>query len=128
MWHRFGQALYGGIRVDWPGHGGEACVEFLPFEMRVADTLVACLIMLFFFSYAFKKCKAPPNIVTIENSSAQRVFLVILSTVFGVQVGLKLASKSLMYMLNPCHIMTITQVQVINVLLMNLYIQSDTPV
>lgn len=114
---RFGAVLYGGIRVNYPGHGGEECVSYLPWEMKVADTALVAFLMIPFSLFALKQYSAPYVPRKVEQTVAQRLLLVTLSCVLGIQIGYKICDQSLLYMLNPCHIMTLAEVGACNCLI-----------
>ena len=107
---RFGEVLYGGIRVTHPGHGGEECASYLPWEMKVADTLLVAFLMVPFSLFALKQYSAPCVSRKVEQTVTQKLLAVLLSCVLGIQIGYKICDHSLLYMLNPCHIMTVAEV------------------
>ena len=106
----FGLALYGGIRSDVPGHGGEECASYLPTNMKILDTGIAVLLMIPYFTYAIKTYTLPSSIKKKESNIVQRILLVVLCLVLGIQIGFKISAKSLLYILNPCYLMTAVEV------------------
>ncbi len=44
------------------------------------------------------------------NTSFKQFLLIILCLVFGAEIGFKISMKQLIYILYPCHLMTIVQV------------------
>ncbi len=106
-------ALFGGINPDIPGHGGAECAAYLSPKIMLMETLLSTTMMIIvgifgWFTYTmpntFPKEAAHPNI--------KKLLLVILCLVFGVEIGYKLCSKELLYLLNPCHVITVIQVWV----------------
>lgn len=116
---RFGEVLYGGIRVNHPGHGGEECASYLPWEMKMADTVLVAVLMIPFSLFALKQYSPPSVPRKVEQTVLQRILLVVLSCVLGIQIGYKICDHSLLYMLNPCHIMTLAEVRT-NAFIVNL--------
>lgn len=107
---KFGQVLYGGIRANHTGHGGEDCASYLPWEMKMADTLLVVILMVPFSLLALKQYSAPCVSRKIEQTVTQKVLVVLLSCILGIQIAYKICDHSLLYMLNPCHIMTVAEV------------------
>jgi hypothetical protein len=110
----FRTALYGGIRPDVPGHGGEECAAYLPTNMKLLDTGIAVLLMIPYFTYAIKTYTLPTNIKKRENNVVQRILLVTLCVVMGIQIGFKISAKSLLYILNPCYLMTAVEIYLLS--------------
>lgn len=105
-----GDAFYGGIHLDIPGHGGHECAAFLPRKQMVLETLLATALMVGFGIYASKRYSLPRNFPVMEEPRMKRFLLVLLCLVFGVEIGYKLCSRSALYLLNPCHVCTMFQV------------------
>lgn len=114
--------LYEGIDHSIPGNGGIDCYKFLTINQRLADT-VSYLIFLFFglLPVVLRKFKVPKDSIVdfngdaLPKSSARRgknILLVALCLTFGIELGYKLSTKQLLYLLNPCHIITMLQVMI----------------
>lgn len=121
--------LYGGIDPSIPGHGGEECTNYLDRKLMIIDTLIgnekvrlnlychvivlsvatALMIGVFIFSmktYSYPVMKGKP-----VNPVSKQVLLVFMCVVFGTEIGYKICSRQLLYLLNPCHVITIVEVQ-----------------
>lgn len=106
-------ALYGGVDFQLPGNGGADCVAFMSFQRRTLETLGYVLFNCILFIVAKRKCKLPsrkPRCGENENSIIKMTLLAFLSLILGIELGYKLSTKQLIYILNPCHILTVTQV------------------
>lgn len=107
---QFGQVLYGGIRANHTGHGGEDCASYLPLEMKLAETILVIVLMVPFALLGLKQYSTPCVSRKVEQTVTQKILLVLLSGILGIQIGYKICDHSLLYMLNPCHIMTVAEV------------------
>lgn len=57
-----------------------------------------------------------PSHVSLDgNPVLKRTLLVFLCLVFGVELGYKICSLQVLYLLNPCHVITMVQVGVVHV-------------
>lgn len=108
----FLEALYGGIRPDEvPGHGGAECVAYLSNATKIADTCFVTVIMLIALRYALKRVSLPSKPPPEGDHFWKGILLASLSIVYGLQVGYKISSGQLLYMLNPCHAITVVEVR-----------------
>lgn len=65
------------------------------------------------FTIGIRTCSPLPKAKDIKlpkSFRTQKIILVLLTFVFGIELGFKLASKQVLYLLNPCHVITIVQV------------------
>ena len=117
----FRSLLYDGIDHSIPGNGGIECYNFLTVNQRLADT-VSYLIFLFFglVPVALRKLKVPKDSALDKNGDVlptntwrrgKKLLLVALCLTFGIELGYKISTKQLLYLLNPCHIITSLQVK-----------------
>ena len=102
--------LFGGIRPDIPGHGGEACANFLSTRTLALETATSTTIMAVLSVFAGLTYTMPKHYPRTDDFLSKRVLLVFLGLLFGIEIGYKLCSKQVLYLLNPCHLITVAQV------------------
>ncbi|KAG1692301.1 Transmembrane protein 164 [Nymphon striatum] len=103
--------LIGGVDSSIAGNGGEECVAYLGIRRRIIETLFGVSIGLLYIYMGWSKLKVPalPKVVR-EDRGGKRALTVLMCLTFGLEVGFKFSSKTLIYLLNPCHIITMIQV------------------
>ncbi|XP_065888024.1 transmembrane protein 164-like [Dysidea avara] len=107
----FWEALYGGINPEEvPGHGGAECVAYLSNKTKIFETCLSTTIMLIASVYAFKRFSLPAKPPPEGDHFWKGPLLALLSAVLGLQIGYKISSGQLLYMLNPCHFLTIVEI------------------
>lgn len=107
----FWEALYGGIRPDEvPGHGGADCAAYLSNWSKITETCFTTVIMLIALRYALKRVTLPSTPPPEDYHFWKGPLLALLSIVYGLQIGYKISSGQLLYMLNPCHVITVVEV------------------
>ena len=104
--------LYGGVDFTLPGNGGKECVEYLTLKQRIIETVAYELFTIFVFYKILGKVSMPKELpVSREGTGAgKRFLLVLLCLVFGIEIGFKFATKQVIFLLNPCHVVTAIQV------------------
>lgn len=110
-WDEIGGVLYGGIRPEIPGHGGEECARYLTTRQMVAETLVSTAMMITVGVFAVFTYTMPKRFPKRQDFVVKKLLLVTLCILLGVEAGFKINSKQLLYLLNPCHIITMIEVQ-----------------
>jgi len=102
-----------GVNFSIPGTGGAECVAFIPDWQKACETLFA-LAVSFCFTYAgWRKVKVDTKPQQYEDeriSPYRQLLLVALVLTFGVEVGYKLSTSSVIWLANPCHILTMVQI------------------
>lgn len=111
--------VYGGVDPKFEGNGGPECAAFLSPQQRAVESLVIVLVSLLEVGVALKKIGSSKDLSeagkdhskTKEDSLGKNLLLVALCMTFGVEVGFKFATKTVIYLLNPCHVITMVQVR-----------------
>lgn len=122
--------LYGGVDPKFEGNGGPECAAFLAPQQRIGESFIMVLISIVEVVVALRKiniCKELKEIAkdgprTKQDSFGKNLLLVALCMTFGVEVGFKFATKTVIYLLNPCHVMTMVQVRYLPSLNCNLHL------
>ena len=64
-------------------------------------------------TFAVMTYTPPPRVSPSDgNPVLKRALLVLLTLVFGVELGYKICSMQVLYLLNPCHVITMIEVGV----------------
>lgn len=104
--------LYGGVDFALPGNGGRECAEFLSSKQRVVETVVYELFTCFVFWKMLGKVSIPEELPAYREGTGvgKRLLLVLHCLIFGIEIGFKFATKQIIFLLNPCHVLTAIQV------------------
>eukprot|EP00794_Sanderia_malayensis_P011187 gene11187-12361_t len=109
---------YSGVDPSIPGNGGQECYNFLSLKERIIDTS-ACLVLVIIAALPFVKqeINIPEEVkprlhvkCRTGKSRIRKLLLIALCLTLGVELGYKFATNQLIFLLNPCHIITAVQV------------------
>ena len=110
----FGWA-YSGVDFDVPGTGGVDCLHFITACQRITESvptsLLCILVMLLCYrhlSYPILHIGASRN----TDTSFKRMLLVVMCLTWGCEIGFKLATHQMIWIFNPCHVITAVQVNI----------------
>ena len=104
--------LYGGIRPDVPGHGGEVCANYLSSRTMILETLLSTFMMVTVGVFGWKTYTMPKVFPSRDDYTGKRFLLAALCLIFGIEIGYKICSRQVLYLLNPCHVITAIEVTV----------------
>lgn len=111
MWDAVSDVLVGGVNFTSVSLGGEECRDHVTSEKRTLITAIGLVLTCVFF-WLGKDCleQTNPNgdkLALAGPSSARTKLSILLALVFGVQLGFKLATRTLIYVLYPCQVVTV---------------------
>lgn len=107
---------YDGVNVSIPRNAGPECAYYLSPKRRIIETSFISLFIAGCLVWGYKHIKLPTKVSYVNHDRVGgRVLLIIMSLVLGVEIGFKFTSRTVVYILNPCHITTAVQVKWIKV-------------
>lgn len=102
---------YAGVNHSLAGNGGPECAQFLSGRRRLWETVLAVLWTSVLAIASCRRLQVPPAPKVVrEDRGGKRCLLVLLCLVFGMELGFKFSSRTVIYILNPCHVITMLQI------------------
>ncbi|KAI1898622.1 hypothetical protein AGOR_G00074280 [Albula goreensis] len=110
--------VYGGVDPKFEGNGGPECAGFLTAEQRIGESFFIFLMSVIEIALALRKINISRELCEIEKGDGKtkedrfgkNLLLAALCLTFGVEIGFKFATKTVIYLLNPCHVVTMIQI------------------
>lgn len=106
----FWDVLYGGIRPDIPGNGGAECAAYLSRNTMIFETLLSTFMMIVVGVFGYYTYSMPQIFLPEKCSTVKKLLLIVLCLVLGMEIGYKASSRQVLYLLNPCHVITVIEV------------------
>jgi len=103
----------------WADDGGIECAAHSTLRQRLFETILTVIVASYEIYYAIYHAKNPlgtsfPREYARERqgrpSVLRRIVLVCYALLWGIEIGFKLASRQFIYILNPCHMVSLIQV------------------
>ena len=81
-------------------------------KQRIIETLFISIFIISFLVWGYRRIKLPSKVSYVnQDCVGRRILLIIMSLVLGMEIGFKFTSRTVIYILNPCHITSAAQVK-----------------
>ncbi|KAK4472523.1 hypothetical protein MN116_003768 [Schistosoma mekongi] len=102
--------IYSGVNTSVEGAGGQSCVNYITTKRRLLESACICTTFLYALYWSYLKLSIDNPRHSVEQTKSRQILLLLHTFVFGIEIGFKLATSTLIWVLNPCHILTILQI------------------
>lgn len=102
---------YSGVNTTVPRNAGPECAEYLDPTSRRVETVIVLIAAAILFNWGYGRISLPTAAYVRRDRSGRRALLVLMSIIWGMEIGYKFSSKTVIYLLNPCHVTTAIQVR-----------------
>ncbi|CAG9863434.1 unnamed protein product [Phyllotreta striolata] len=99
-----------GVSTAVPRNAGPECAVYLNPTWRVLETVLALSIASWLIWFYYPKLRLPDGKYLRRNTVDRTVLLVALCVLLGLEIGYKFSTKTVIFLLNPCHITTAIQI------------------
>ncbi|XP_059225770.1 transmembrane protein 164 [Stomoxys calcitrans] len=107
----------GGVTEEVPRTMGPECENYMTNRRRIIEAILFCLVFICVIRWAIKRLEPiqlPDAKELNKPHSGMRIALLLTMTlIFGIEMGFKLANRSVIFVLNPCHIQTLVQIYIL---------------
>ncbi|XP_047041897.1 transmembrane protein 164 isoform X2 [Helicoverpa zea] len=102
---------YSGANKAVPRNVGPECAFFLSTKRQIIETLIVIAICAYISIKTFPRLCVPQDTHYVKSDrGGKRLLLILLSLLWGMEIGFKFASRTVIYLLNPCHVTTLIQI------------------
>ncbi|XP_015113788.1 transmembrane protein 164 [Diachasma alloeum] len=107
---------YEGVNASIPRNVGPECAYYLPFKYKIIETLSVSVLIMYLVMKGYRNISLPSkNMKYInEDRSGRTILLVVMTLILGIEIGFKFSSRTVVYLLNPCHITTAVQLYLLS--------------
>ena len=103
---------YAGVNNTLAGNGGPDCIAAVPALQRALETILFTTIGLLeiYVAYPHIRLQATPVVPSTMHRAGRRLLIAFMCLTFGIELGFKFATRQMIWILNPCHLVTMIQV------------------
>jgi len=103
---------YAGVNNTLAGNGGPECIAIIPALQRALETILFTMIgvLEIYVAYPHTRLQATPVVPSTMHRTGRRLLIAFMCLTFGIELGFKFATRQMIWILNPCHIVTMIQV------------------
>lgn len=101
---------YSGTDGSVPRNFGPECAYYLSIQRIIIETVIICILCISAVRYSLPKLVVPDADHGRSDRGGRRLLLIAMTLFWGMEIGFKFASKTVIYLLNPCHVTTAIQI------------------
>ncbi|XP_044267359.1 transmembrane protein 164 [Tribolium madens] len=101
---------YSGVNKTVPRNAGPECAQFMNPIWRLIETVFVLAFAVTLFKWSYSRITLPTMVYVRRDRRGRRALLVMMSLIWGMEIGYKFSSRTVIYLLNPCHITTAIQI------------------
>ena len=99
--------------------GGPKCANHISNQQKIIESIFVLILSVAELIYGFSRISKNSTNRIVKPSDDQETYVrkpivLVLGFVFGIEIGIKVATATVIWSLNPCHILTCAQVRVIS--------------
>ncbi|KAL3282669.1 hypothetical protein HHI36_005844 [Cryptolaemus montrouzieri] len=102
---------YGGVNTTVPRNAGPECAAYMNPLWRKIETTLILMSAIKLFDWGYRRIKIENiNYEKRDIGHFRRFLLVTMCIIWGMEIGYKFSSRTVIYLLNPCHVTTAIQI------------------
>ncbi|XP_073941742.1 transmembrane protein 164 [Choristoneura fumiferana] len=102
---------YSGANKAVPRNVGPECAYFLSYPRQIIETIIVTAACSYILVETYPKLTLPQEKCYVKSDrGGKRLLLILLALLWGMEIGFKFASRTVIYLLNPCHVTTLMQI------------------
>ncbi|VVC86703.1 transmembrane protein 164 [Leptidea sinapis] len=102
---------YSGANRAVPRNVGPECAYFLSTQRQIIETVIVVAVCIYIIVKTYPKLHIPEDAAYIKSDrGGKRLLVILLALLWGMEIGFKFASRTIIYLLNPCHVTTLIQI------------------
>ncbi|RZB39998.1 TMEM164 domain containing protein, partial [Asbolus verrucosus] len=101
---------YSGVNKTVPRNAGPECAGFMNPTWRRIETVFVLAFAVTLFRWSYSRIALPTVVYVRRDRRGRRTLLVMMSLIWGMEIGYKFSSRTVIYLLNPCHVTTAIQI------------------
>lgn len=102
--------LYDGVNKTVARNAGPECASFLSIRWRLLESVIVLLAASALFIWSYRQITLPSGNYIKKDRPGKIILLILMSIIWGMEIGYKFSSRTVIYLLNPCHVTTAIQV------------------
>lgn len=102
---------YSGANKGVPRNVGPECAYFLSAQRKIIETIIVTGFCVYVLTKTYPKLNVPADTnYSKSDRGGKRLLVILLALLWGMEIGFKFASRTVIYLLNPCHVTTLIQI------------------